>query len=266
MKKLTCEEIKKLEFNILLEFDQLCQENNIIYYLCGGTLLGAIRHKGFIPWDDDIDVMLSRDEYNKLIDVLKKKDDRRKYRAIHLNNSNFPFLKVFDLDTKIESVFPDESDMNHVWIDVFPIDGLPDDAKKVERLYRGIKKLRLALSTSSYKFEKTKNAFRTVGKILMYPLLKIIGPQRWGKWLDRMAQAYKFDECEYIGGTVWGYGPQERLKKEEWLEAVNVEFEGKIFKAPRNWEEYLSNLYGNYMELPPKEARINHSIVAWKLD
>ena len=266
MKKLTCEEIKKTEFDILLEFDRICKENNITYYLCGGTLLGAIRHKGFIPWDDDIDVMLSRNEYNKLIGILKKKINERKYRSIHLGNSDFPFLKVFDLNTKIESVFPDGSDMNHVWIDVFPIDGLPANENKVKRLYKNVKKLRLALSTSSYKFERTESFFRTFAKLLMYPFLKLIGPKRWGRWLDRAAQSYKFDDCEYIGGTVWGYGPQERLEKEAWLESIDVEFEGKIFKAPGNWKDYLRNLYGNYMELPPEKDRINHSIVAWKLE
>lgn len=262
---LSRKEIQQIEFDILVEFDELCKKNSIKYYLCGGTLLGAIRHKGFIPWDDDIDVMISRDEYNKLIALLKH-DSSGKYRSIHLGNSDFPYLKVFNLKTKIKSAFVESSGMNHIWIDVFPIDGLPNSEKDVEKLYNKIKKLRAALSTSSYKFERAKTLGRTIVKAFLYPVLKMVGSNRWGTWLDKVAQTYDFDQCEWIGGTVWGYGPQEKLRKSKWLEEVDVVFEGKTFKAPGNWEEYLTNLYGDYMKLPPKEKRINHSIVAWKIE
>ena len=101
------------------------------------------------------------------------------------------------------------------------------------------------------------------GKAFLYAPLKIIGSYRFAQWIDNYCQKIKFEESEYVGGICWGYGPQERMPKKEWLERVKMEFEGHEFWAPGCWDLYLRSLYGDYMKLPPEEKRVTHNMVAY---
>ena len=140
MKEMSLQEIKKIELNLLIEFDKLCKKNNLYYTLCGGTLLGAVRHKGFIPWDDDIDVIMPRGDYDKLLNEDNiDKTELPKYVEIanwKMGNMNYPFMKFMDKRTIINPKYVDDNKSNKIWIDVFPIDGNPKDEKQLRRLYK----------------------------------------------------------------------------------------------------------------------------------
>ena len=140
MKQLTRKEVKQYLLNILVNFDQFCKQNDLTMYLCAGTLLGAVRHHGFIPWDDDIDVCMDRESYNRLVSIAKKDPVFDKYYKVidfQFGDSNYPYIKIIDLRTKMSQQFGNDV-ADYLWIDVFPMDGLPDDEKQQKRLYKKI--------------------------------------------------------------------------------------------------------------------------------
>ncbi len=268
-KKLSSNEIKEIELNILVEFDKLCKKNNLYYTLCGGTLLGAVRHKGFIPWDDDIDVLMPREDYERLLnDFNVDKTDLPKYMELanwKKGNMSFPFMKLVDKRTKIDSQYLDDNKSNKLWIDIFPIDGNPEDEKKLNYLYRKSLFLRrillIKMATVGEGKTKAKKIFKPFLKLLFLP----ISNKYLCKKIDENARKYSFNDTAFIGGVLWGYGTCEKINKEKYMSPKKMEFEGKMFNIPSNYDEYLSNLYGEYMKLPPEEKRITHDMVAYKM-
>src|SRR3712207_1450255 len=137
MEKLTSDQIKKVELGILLELQRVCTEHHLRLYLCGGTLLGAVRHKGFIPWDDDIDVCLPRPDYEKLI-RLSRQGVFQKNFTVHCgenHNFQFPFLKVMDNRTRLNQEYMLDQEEDGLWVDVLPVDGLPENENELDRIY-----------------------------------------------------------------------------------------------------------------------------------
>ena len=124
--------------------------------------------------------------------------------------------------------------------------------------------MRKMLTLSESNFTEGTSRIKIIGKIMLYPVAKLIGAPHWAIWLDRFSQRIKFENSYYIGGLVWGYGPQERMVKAKFLPYSDVSFEDRKFHAPKCWHIYLKNLYGNYMKYPPKNKRLNHSMTAWK--
>ena len=262
MQELRLDKIKQRELSLLKDFAKYCDEHNLCYVLAGGTLLGAIRHKGFIPWDDDIDVMMPRTDYVKFL-YLQQNDRNFSLRTISDNSSCIPFIKILDKGSVVDSKYVDIPNANALWIDVFPIDGLPEKTLSLKLRFKYIHFLRKCLVITMAKPAKGTSVLRAIVKTVLYYPLKCVGSYRFARWIDLYSQKINIDKTKYIGGLVWGYGPQERMPKKEWLDRVKVEFEGCEFWAPGCWDLYLSNLYGNYMQLPPEEKRITHNMVAY---
>lgn len=264
MQRLTNEQIKEIEFQMLVEFSEYCDEKGLCYVLAGGTLLGAIRHKGFIPWDDDIDVMMPRPDYVKF-QKYQEKEERFCCRTVTDGTSAIPFLKIVNTETIIESKYNNRKTDAHLWVDVFPIDGLPKEDRLVEKIYKHIMFMRKLLLISTAKVGRGSNFLRMFIKSILHFPLAAFGSMRIASMIENYCMKYEFDKSDYVGGICWGYGPQEKCPKKEWLERVQVEFEGKKFWAPGCWDLYLKNLYGEYMKLPPEEKRIQHNMKAWKI-
>lgn len=256
-------EIKKIEWDLLCQFADYCDQKGIRYYLGGGTLLGAIRHKGFIPWDDDIDIIMPRPDYNKFLSE-NEREHAFCIGSIWNRSANIPFIKLFDTSTIIKQKYSKCYHTGHLWIDIFPLDGLPNSKISLFLHYKISRLMRKMLTLSESNFTEGTSRIKIIGKIMLYPVAKLIGAPRWAIWLDRFSQRIKFENSYYIGGLVWGYGPQERMVKAKFLPYSDVSFEGRKFHAPKCWHIYLKNLYGNYMKYPPKNKRLNHSMTAWK--
>lgn len=267
MRKINSYEAKNKQLEILKNFDDFCTINSLKYSLSGGTLLGAIRHKGFIPWDDDIDVCMPRKDYEFLVNNFISNDKNLTIKSSLLNNLDIPFAKIVDISTKIDSKF-DESEVNkHLWIDIFPVDALPEDIYKVKEIYSRCNFYRTLLLLQDAKLGEGTTCFRKYAKYLLKPLAKFYGRKRCVEKLEKIAKSNSYETSKYVGAVTWGlYGAGERMLKSEFEKSVELEFEGYKFPAFSCWDSYLRGLYGNYMELPPIEKRKTHNMTVYKED
>lgn len=254
------DEIQKRELSILLIFQKFCQKQGLKFYLAGGTLLGAIRHHGFIPWDDDIDVCMPRRDYEQLLKTFPK-GGQYILRAPALENFMKPFAKIVDRDTEVESEYTLDCDDSHLWIDIFPVDGLPDSIDTVRSIYKKCEFYRMIYLYTNVKLGVGTTTLRKYAKYLLKLLANLYGKERCVRKLEQIANRYPYDDYNYVGAITWGlYGEGERMNKSEFEKEVSVEFEGHRFPAFSCWDSYLKGLYGNYMELPPVEKRRTHSM------
>ncbi len=256
------EELHQIELDMLKEIDRICRRENIQYYLAGGTLLGAVRHKGFIPWDDDIDIAMARDEYERFLKVMKK--ERHPYLKIFAmefdKEYQYTFAKVVDTRTRlIEEIGKDLPDMG-VFIDIFPIDGMGNDRKKAMRRMMKIIRLRSRIIEAALKEDEIKNKeLNLKNKIIKETanfIIKLLGIRRCYFMLLRYVKKMDFRTSYWIASAVGGAGIERELVERKCFdELIEMEFEGSMFYAPAGYDRYLKNLYGDYMKLPPESER-----------
>lgn len=264
-------EQKEIMLNILDEFVSFCEKNNLKYYLDAGTLLGAVRHKGFIPWDDDIDVCMPRADYDKFCFLLRTKE---KQITEHLyvefpEDTIFPFLKIADNRT-ILIEYPESNPIEvGVYIDVFPKDGIKDSSintKIICKISYIINLFRWFNVYSIYAW-KNKNMLKRIiafcgRKIIKYPNIPLYIQQ---KWIKRNNKKHPLEQCKYVTTLVNGEF-EKRAPKECFSDYILLEFEGRKYKVPIGYDKYLRCLYpGDYMQLPPKDKQYKHNtIIYWK--
>ena len=261
------EELQDIELKILEYVHNVCEKQRYSYYLAYGTLIGAIRHKGFIPWDDDIDIVMPRGDYEKLQSYLLKNKDENFEVMTYLNNKNYvyPFMKVIDKRTYlVEEDVRLEQNMG-VYIDIFPLDGHEEDKEFRNKMTQLIKKRQL----SCYTFKGIINKNSLINTLIRYICIYLFyfsSTNRYIKKIDELAKSRKISESKYIDYIVLKDIKSPNIKREWYNESIDVEFSGKSFKAPKNYHEILMADYGNYMQLPPEEQRVtHHSFKAWKI-
>lgn len=266
MQYLSLGEIKQIELDILIKFDAFCKKENLYYTLAGGTLLGAIRHKGFIPWDDDIDVIMSRDDYNRFLKVFTEKNLSGSLSLLKPGDKEYyyPFAKLCDNKTFVQ--MENNTSMHGIWVDIFPADDLPKDELVLKKLFKKARFWRAVIISMTTRFSGEKSIKKRIAKSLLMIFANIIGKEKVVQKSSKLSQIYNGTNSEYLGVVVWGYGSGERMNKGKFFSACKVKFENHFFNAPSCWHEYLEGIYGNYMQLPPEEERKAHHLKAWRIN
>ena len=275
MNEITLDGLKKIELDMLVDIAEFCDKHNLRYYLGGGTLLGAVRHKGFIPWDDDIDINMPRPDYDIFIHKYNGYNKRYYVKAIETDESYWrTFAKVFDSRTYIvEDVIRIDKPGNAVFVDVFPIDGLPDSSIKQKVFFKEQELLNFLYHGSAWnytrsfkyrdsksRFSGVKSAVRTLLKFIAITILYPLPTRTLIRIINNNAKKYDFNDSVFIGAIVdcAHGGACEKILKKNYLPRMKFSFEGLKFYGPIGFDEYLTNLYGNYMEMPPENKRVSH--------
>lgn len=260
---LTLKEMQQVYLELLKEFDALCRTHGLRYDLAGGSLLGAVRHGGFIPWDDDIDVCMPRPDYLRLLELKEQGKLRLPQSRDVISNRDKTLARHFGRyvrhDVRRLSDMAEDYDCPYIGMDIFPIDGLPEGKLAFKWQCFRIRQLRRFLLTSvEKKGTSRRGSMAAKVKDLYRPLLKAIGPYRIAAHLDRVCSRVPYEKAKLVGAVAGMYGARERWPKEAMLPQKRIKFEDTEACVFANYDIYLSNLYGDYMRLPPKEQQVPH--------
>ena len=260
MKELSLEEIRKIQIEILDYVIGVCNKEGLRVSLDAGTLIGAARHKGYIPWDDDIDITMPRKDYNKLIQYLSSSNNQRYQIFCYRTRTDYyyGFAKVVDTNTILkERNVNDISDFG-VNIDIFPQDDLPNNEKECRKFQKDIYRLRTKIA---YAVSKKKSPIQWIihpRHFLNQFWWSIVGWKKNIQKLDTLVQKYNSPNAEYCEQLVSTSNPYRKGKKSFFDEYTELEFEGKMYPVIKEYDKYLRNIYGDYMQLPPPEKRVTH--------
>ena len=269
MKEIDTLELKKVQLDILRDIHSYCQGKGYKYFLAGGTLIGAVRHKGYIPWDDDIDIFMPREDYEQFVNNYNL-DATSSTRVISLKNKQDYYLsyaKVEDIRTLFLEDLDSKCEMG-VNVDVFPLDGVPDDEKERLLYFKRIQRLRNKeiLKGVSVNWEKRnfiKNLILIGGKILLATRsLRSIAEE-----LEQAVDKTMTQTRDVANVSSGNNGIKSCFPREAIFNDVDVLFEGEKFKTMQGYEIYLKINYGDYMQLPPEDKRISHHAFKayWKI-
>lgn len=268
MKELNLNEIKKIEIKLLKEFKAYCEEHGLKYFLSNGTLLGAIKYNGFIPWDDDIDVIMPREDYDRFVKEFPSNEKIKLLSDETCNNYIFTFAKLSDSSTLIQNQTTLKGYEYGIHIDIFPLDRWNDDGNIAHKEARRIQKLCQKMCFSISHFSKGRSLFHTCAKNLIIAWTHIIGYTYYrAKLYSIIEKNINYFEGNYSGCLVWPiYGIREIIPTEVFSDVVEVEFEGDKYPAPVGYDVYLRSLYGDYENDPPsKKQKSHHKYKAYKI-
>lgn len=268
MKELSLNELKEIELETLKMFHAFCVEHNIRYFLAYGTLLGAIRYKKFIPWDDDVDLLIPREDYDRLLTLFQDNEKYKLYSFERNPDYLFPFAKLCDMTTrKVEMEYPNPKVELGVEIDLFPLDSFDNDIETAKQEAERIKKYMRYLGYTKLDKPHTKNPFKFLAWSVILAYHKLHGGGYYIKKILKECRKEEQKGSAYVGAKAWCiYGGRGVIPAEAFTDTVELEFEGEKFFAPKGYDTYLTCLYGDYLpEPPPEKRKTHHFFTAYRL-
>ena len=257
--------VQEIELEILVEFDRICREHDIPYFLDSGTALGAIRHGGFIPWDDDIDVGMMREDYEKFLSIAPKELNSKYFLQTLETDPECPclFAKIRKNGTVYQENNKTGMKMHMgIWIDIFPFDYISNSQTEQSQLIAKGKKYKnlFMLQKIPHVYARGKqNALRFYSKAvirkLSHLLLKVIPANYYVNKINNIIEQGKTSK-DYV--TCYYYGNPIVWRTDKLIPVGRIMFEGKEFLSVRDSDYYLKVQYGDYMQLPPEEKRVGH--------
>ena len=258
-KKLTDLELRTIQLELLKDVHMFCQENGIRYSLAGGSLLGAVRHHGYIPWDDDIDLMMPREDYERFASTYHSACNE----VLDLRENSCDveiFIKVSRKGTRMVDLVEGRC-MWGVNIDIFPIDGAPEDSYlhgfKIMRMRRKLSRI-CPYYMAGGKTNRALGMAKYLMKRILYPYFG--SAKQLKREIDTLAASYKLDNSQEAGVLLGSYGIREICPAKTFLRYSHILFEGEMYSTIVDYDTYLSAIYGDYMKLPPVEKRISHHL------
>jgi len=265
------EELKILhdeELKILMHLKMIFEKYNIRYYMLGGTFLGAIRHKGFIPWDDDIDIGIPRNDYELFIKKCREELDKE-YKLITLKDEESKYNYLCKIESSRVKLYDDGCRIAKTygaWIDIFPLDGMPNNL-----LLRKIHTFNLLRHRAYWKLtencgnvainsnHRTKFESLIIKLGLKFNIGKIFSKSKEINKINNLLKKYDYDESKYIVNFMGAYKMKEMFERKIFDDADMYKFENTELPAPKNFDFYLTQLYGDYLTPPKKEERNPHN-------
>ncbi len=262
--ELTLAQVKTVQLEILEFIDRTLRQQNIDYWLDGGTLLGAIRHQGYIPWDDDIDLIVRRADYDRAIEALSH-DARFRVMSMYTTAGYFYlFAKVTDSTTRVVEDGVRAIDGLGICIDLFPLDTLPEDERARRQFYDTVFRLRSILYHALLPEEKYKNA--PLVKKLKCRVGRLYGWQRAMRKVDALCRASSAHNHGPVVDIVAAWHKHRDVSAKAFAKTQTGLFEGKEYPIPAGYDAYLTALYGDYMTPPPEKDRVpTHSFKAYQI-
>ena len=253
-------ELQSKLVEIMSYFHDFCCKNNIRYYVLGGTCLGAVRHQGFIPWDDDVDVGLPRADYDKLIDLMKASNTSKYVLETPLENKDFvySFSKFYDTETTLTENTRYKT-RRGAYIDIFPLDGAGNTKEEALKHFKKIERYNNYISTKTCAINPKRALYKNAAIVLGRCIPEFVCGWRWAyKKVDALCREKCFDNAVYIGNMYGAWREREIMERSVFGEPVLYDFEGLELYGPHDADKYLTLMYGNYMQLPPKEKQVTH--------
>lgn len=263
-KELTSQELCEKQLEMMDKFHEFCIHNNLTYYLAFGTLLGAVRHKGFIPWDDDIDICMIREDYNKLITISQKWDLPFDF-VCYEDNSDYVnyFGKLSDRGTILDYTYMDDSLKTGVFIDIFPVDKVFLDSREKKHFEKqmkySIKMLRLSNQKKPW---PSDSIIKSIMKDFLYVCSKLFGNKFWMKRINALTKI-KYNDTKKVASYVHG----DSVFTEDYFKSGTLlKFESRYYNCPSEYDKYLRHVFGDYMKMPPIEEQksVHDFKVYWK--
>lgn len=252
--------LKSVQIDILINFIKVCEEHSLQYFLIGGSCLGAVRHGGYIPWDDDIDVGMPREDYNRFAEIANQKLPRHLFFQTSKTDPEYPniFGKIRNSETTFIETSSRNLKINHgVYIDVFPLDGISDNILWRKMI---LFKIRIYNSCIIQCFDKSLFSGLNPLKVQMYKILWKLNPDIKNiiDKREKLACKYSYASSKYIANHGGAWGNREVMPKNIFGKGKKVCYEGINALIPEKYDEYLTRLYGDYMSPPPPEKRVGH--------
>lgn len=265
--ELSIKEIQSISLEILKKVADVCEEQGLTYVLAYGTLLGAVRHHDYIPWDDDVDIMMPRPDYQRLLDYFR--GHASELFPLQIMNDDtvkgYPYMISRVSDARYWLDVTNEKPYGiGVFIDIYPLDGLGNNVDEARRLIDQGKDLSslIFLSTRRY-FHKgnTKTLRKTLLKIPAFAYAKLRGKRYFANKSLALSREYSYQDSQYVGCVIWPtYRERDIFDRHLFEETTLVVFGKYSFKAPKEYDEVLTQIYHDYMQLPPESERVAHHL------
>ena len=259
------EEIQAMLYDLMQELHKICEEHGLVYNLFGGSLLGAVRHEGMIPWDDDIDVTMPRPDYEKLIRILKNNQNGN--CCIYIENDKnyvYPFAKFCRRDTiLVEKTIRDKFSKIKLYVDIFPLDGIPETTElEIKKMYLRAKKYKFLHNVSVAKLTVSPTWWKKPFVIYRWLRRSVLGICGYKFYLNKqikITRSHLFEGCCNIGFvSQWVYGEKSIISKVNYYDRKLYKFGNYEFWGVKDSDAVLKKLYGDYITPPPKDQRKSH--------
>lgn len=261
MEELNIREIQKESLKILIFVDKLCRELDLNYCIMYGTLIGAIRHNGFIPWDDDIDIAMSRQDYLKLQEYFKTHKDKLKPYEFFSKDTRekYPYMigRVCNTNFIMKSEIEEDYGMG-TFIDIYPMDGA-GNGKAFWPFFKSRLFSSMYYMKSRTRFIPSEKKYLNLPKKIIYHLVHLFSYKFLRNNLEKLVNTFDYNKSVYVAQMdCFTDGKNNMFFKKDIEDTIEHNFEGYQLKIPKNYDKMLRHQYGDYMQLPPEEQRIGH--------